>query len=480
MRKGLQNPPGPKQRFITGNLHQLSPLEPWLTFTSWSKTYGPIVYFKTLNSKNIVLNSAKVALDILEARSAFYSDRPTNWMAGEIAGRKRTIFLTSFMDPRFKIMRRLLQTGLNTRASKSYRPIQTQETLILLQNLATTPEDFATHIRRNAVAVILKVAYGYQIASNDDPLVHLLAKTSQLMGSISIPGKYWVEFFPILRFIPDWFPGAGFKRRAKEVGRVTSNIECVPFDWAKTQIANDDHVESFTSKHLLSEDGLPVDEETEQNIKWCSAALFIGGGDTTVSTLRTFFFLMATNPSVQAKAQAEIDLVAPSRLPTLDDYDSLPYIRALIREVMRWGPVAPLGIPHLAMEDDVYDNYYIAKGTKVIANIWAITHDEEIYPEPFTFNPSRHLGDDAQPDLLRFVFGFGRRACPGAHLAEMSIFLNVSNILAVFNITKPVDQHGVEVEPTMEWTTGAATMHLKPFQCRIQPRSKEHLLLVGT
>jgi hypothetical protein len=43
----------------------------------------------------------------------------------------------------------------------------------------------------------------------------------------------------------------------------------------------------------------------------------------------------------------------------------------------------------------------------------AITHDEEIYPDPFAFNPSRHLGDDAQPDPYKFVFGFGKRVCPG-------------------------------------------------------------------
>jgi len=132
LRKGLQNPPGPKPKFITGNLHQVSPLEPWLTFTSWSKTYGtpsssnpsvqstidcagnlllgPIVYFRLFNRKSIILNSGRVALDILDARSAIYSDRPVNWMAGELAGRKRVIFLTSFMDPRFKILRRLLQT----------------------------------------------------------------------------------------------------------------------------------------------------------------------------------------------------------------------------------------------------------------------------------------------------------------------------------------------------------------------------------
>ena len=89
---------------------------------------GPIIYFRLFYKKIIVLNSGKVALDILEGRSAIYSDRPMNWMAGEIAGRKRSVFFMSLMDPDFKISRRLLQTVLNTRASKSYRPIQIQET----------------------------------------------------------------------------------------------------------------------------------------------------------------------------------------------------------------------------------------------------------------------------------------------------------------------------------------------------------------
>lgn len=64
----------------------------------------------------------------------------------------------------------------------------------------------------------------------------------------------------------------------------------------------------------------------------------------TVSILTTFFLLMTLYPEVQRRAQSEIDqLVASDRLPTFDDYDSLPYIIAMIKEVVRWGPVAPLG-----------------------------------------------------------------------------------------------------------------------------------------
>ncbi|KDR84295.1 hypothetical protein GALMADRAFT_205982 [Galerina marginata CBS 339.88] len=455
---GIRLPPGPKPRFLTGNLHQLPKTTPWLTFTSWSKLYGPIVYFRVMNKEAIVLNSGKVALDLLESRSALYSDRPVSYMGGEIAGRKHSVFRASLLDPRFKIFRRLLQNGLNARASKSYRPIQTTETQTLLQGLANSPKEFSAHVRRNAVAVILKVAYGYQVESNDDPLVLHLEEGFKLTGTLNVPGKFWVEFIPILRFVPSWLPGAGFKRLALETGKKLSRIEDVPFEWAKKEIATGNFVESFTSKHLL-EEGKALDQ-------------------SAVDDLRCFILLMALHPEIQKRAQDDIDSISPNRLPALDDFDSLPFIKAIVKETLRWAPVAPMGLPHRVIEADIYENYFIPKGAMVLANIWAITHDEEIYPDPETFDPYRHIGNAPQPDPYKFVFGYGRRICPGAHLAEMSLFLNMASILAVFNISKAVDDNGLEKEPEIEWTSGT-TRHLKAFECQIKPRSKEHLSLLG-
>ncbi|KAF9562477.1 cytochrome P450 [Agrocybe pediades] len=477
--RGLRLPPGPKPKFITGNLYQIPRLHPWLTYRAWAKEYGPIMYYRVFNKETIILSSAKVALDLLESRATIYSNRPTLWMGGELGGRKKSVFITQFSDPRFKLYRRLLQTGLNPRAAKSYEPIQIQETQILLQNLLNAPDDFKIHIRRNAVAIILKVAYGYQVESNDDPLVQLIEETFKLGGIVNVPGKFWVEYFPALRFLPDWFPGAGFKKLARDVGKERSKVDHVPFSWARKEIEKGDYVESFVSKHTVNpEGGETIDEETLDAIERTASALYIGGGDTTVSALTSFVLLMALNPEIQKQAQEDVDKVASGRLPTLDDYDSLPLVKAIIKETLRWAPVAPLGIPHHAMEDDVYQGYFIPKGATITANIWAITHDEEIYPDPFKFDPSRHLGTKAQPDPFKFVFGFGRRICPGAHLAEMSLFLSISNILAVFDISKPLDKDGKEYEPEIEWTSGT-TMHMKSFPCRIKPRSKEHLMLLG-
>ncbi|PPQ95874.1 hypothetical protein CVT26_015566 [Gymnopilus dilepis] len=477
--RGISLPPGPKQKWLIGNLHQLAAAktEPWLTFASWGKIYGPLVYLRVLNKETIIINSGKAAIELLESRSGVTSDRPTQWMGGELAGRKYSVFLTSSTDPRFRFFRRLLHNGLNPRASKDYRPIQLQENRVLLQNLAQSPQNLALHIRRNAVATILKVAYGYEVKSNDDPLVHLLEHGFKLAAGISVPGKYWVEFFPILRYIPSWFPGAGFKRQARLVGREMSGIETTPFKWAKKQIESGDFIESFTSKHIL-EGGKELDQSALDDIKWCAAALYVGGGDTTVSAMLTFFLIMSLHPEIQRRAQRDVDAVASDRLPTYEDFENLPYIRALIKEVLRWGTVAPLGIPHKAMEPDIYENYFIPKDANITANIWAITHDDEIYPDPDVFDPERHLGnpEERQPDPFKFIFGFGRRVCPGAHLAEMALFLNISSILAAFDISKAVDERGVPIEPNIEWSTGA-TRHLKPFPCQITLRSKDRLAL---
>ena len=87
----------------------------------------------------------------------------------------------------------------------------------------------------------------------------------------------------------------------------------------------------------------------------------------TYSTIQTFFCNLATNPDIQKKAQEELDVVVgPDRLPTFDDYDSLPFIQAIFLECLRWLPVVPLGIPHRSTEDDCYNGYFIPAGTCVI------------------------------------------------------------------------------------------------------------------
>ena len=161
---------------------------------------------------------------------------------------------------------------------------------------------------------------------------------------------------------------------------------------------------------------------------------------------------MVTYPEAQKRAQAELDaVVGRTRTPTFADFQHLPYIRAMVKEVLRWCPVVPLGIPHLSTEDDWYDGMFIPKGTIVIANTWELNHDLEIYGgDVAKFNPARFL--DASGDVGpcspetkeegHFTYGFGRRVCVGKHVANNSLFIDIAVTLWACNIEPGKDERG--------------------------------------
>jgi hypothetical protein len=94
-------------------------------------------------------------------------------------------------------------------------------------------------INSNAGSAILKIAYGWTVTSNEDPLVSRMKKAFRISEEMVQPGKWLVEIFPLLRFVPAWMPGAGFKRKAIKARQHLAGMEGVPFKWAKEQIVRD-------------------------------------------------------------------------------------------------------------------------------------------------------------------------------------------------------------------------------------------------
>ncbi len=123
-------------------------------------------------------------------------------------------------------------------------------------------------------------------------------------------------------------------------------------------------------------------------------------------------------------------MVGPHRLPTFTDRDALPYVGAVVKELLRWHSSVPLGVARCSVADDEYAGYFIPADTTILVNSWyvqfasvstgssdaalrAITHDPERYPEPDRFIPERFLKDGKLDtdvtDPTGVVFGFGRR-----------------------------------------------------------------------
>jgi cytochrome P450 len=180
---------------------------------------------------------------------------------------------------------------------------------------------------------------------------------------------------------------------------------------------------------------------------------------------------MLLNPAAQRRAQEEIDkVVGHDRLATLADRHLLPYVEACIKEALRWAPVAPEALPHLSRVDDEHNGHFIPKGTIMLPNVWwanfsntrydskpqtshltrGMAHDPATYPDPFSFRPERFLGPNPEPDPA-FVFGFGKRFCPGRALAQTSIYMFVVHLLALFDVKAARRPDGQELEVKPEY-----------------------------
>jgi cytochrome P450 len=161
---------------------------------------------------------------------------------------------------------------------------------------------------------------------------------------------------------------------------------------------------------------------------------------------------MLAYPETQVRAHAELDaVIGRTRLPTFADYPHLPYIRAMVKELLRWKPVAPIITPHRATEDDWYEGMFIPKGAICLANAWHMNRDPEIFGKNTEdFDPARYL--DASGGLApgisdlkkdgHFTYGFGSRACVGRHMADNSLFINIAILLWAMKIERKKDASG--------------------------------------
>ncbi|KAK1224441.1 hypothetical protein PQX77_012663 [Marasmius sp. AFHP31] len=400
-----------------------------------------------------------------------FSDMPM--LCGLVGGD----WLIAFMrySDSWRLHRKTFHQSFQSSDLPRYYDIQRDAATDLVGKLTATPEAFYDHINYFAGSIVLKIIYGYKLKTENDPYLEIMYRAVEGIVPAMNHGTFWVDYLPILKHVPAWFPGASFKRNARVWLANNKELKDKPWEWVKQGEAAGIADSSFctqTAERL----GITLGEgsEMEEMLKNCAFSAYAAGAETTVSALLTFILVMTLHPEVQVRAQKEIEsVVGPGGLPDINDRSSLPYINAVIAEVLRWHPVLPLSLPHRAVKDDVYAGYYIPAGSTVIGNVWAITRDETLYgPRVEDFNPDRFMKTDGNnpPHPEQFVFGFGRRVCPGQTFAMNSLYLAVSNVLASYTIAKPLDENGKEFDPKIDYTPNPTSIP-EPFKCRFVPRT---------
>ncbi|KDR69246.1 hypothetical protein GALMADRAFT_160541 [Galerina marginata CBS 339.88] len=474
-RSALPYPPGPKKLPVLGNALDIPTGFEWLTYARWAKEYkSDIIHLTAAGNNIVVLDSYKAAVELLEKRSSTYSSRPHFTMASELMGLTCFMFMMPYGE-KWRESRRAFtkyfQGGDLTRFHASHMQFVSK----MLPRLLDRPEDFFEITQHTVGEMALSLTYGISTDATNDPFIYLVERAIASILEATAPGAFLVDIFPILKYVPEFIPGAGFQKKARMWRKLQEKMREVPYQETVRTMTSGIFKPSFTSTSLQNLNESADLSHQKEVIRDTAAIVFIAGAETTHSTIHTFFAAMLCFPEVQKKAQEELDRVLSGRSPEFSDETDLPYVSALVKEVLRWKPVTPIAVPHCTTADDIYEGYYIPKGSIIIANVWSMLYNEEEYPNPSAFEPDRFMKDGQLNPTVRdpslMAFGFGRRICPGNQIAASFLWLTVASILATFEISKALDADGNPIEPLIKYKSGLAC-HPLPFKCTLKPRSE--------
>lgn len=213
--------------------------------------------------------------------------------------------------------------------------------------------------------------------------------------------------------------------------------------------AHKDSPRDFTDLMLLQQKELGLTDTDVEVIMWDVMA---GGIDTTATTLEWLFYILGNNPETQQKMHEELDkVVGSSRLPNWDDRHNLPYVNAVICELMRWKHFAPFGLPHMTLEDTECGGYSIPRGTQILINFHSSMMDPDAWKKPEEWRPERFLEEESHlagkfldgdvnkdRDAYKFIpFGEGKRKCVGWGVGRAVMWLKVATHMHCFKISSP-------------------------------------------
>uniref|UniRef100_A0A674EAL0 Steroid 21-hydroxylase n=1 Tax=Salmo trutta TaxID=8032 RepID=A0A674EAL0_SALTR len=412
--------PGPLSLPLLGNMLELAHDHLPSHLTSLARRYGNIYRLKCGNTTMVVLNSGDIIREALVKKWSDFAGRPHSYTGDVVSGGGRSISLGDYSEE-WRAHRRLAHNALQRCTQQSLHGVIQKQALQLRQVLLDyngRAADLSGDFTVAASNVITTLAFGKEYEKSSAELQRLHGCLNEI---VSLWGSPWIsalDSFPLLRKLPN----PPFSRLLKEVARRDEII--------RTHL--DEYRMQAPSK--TSEDAIAI-----------TGALLNGLGkpqDTTQGV-------------VQYRVYDELCSVLDGRYPQYSDRHRLPVLCAVISEVLRLRPVAPLAVPHRAIRDSSIAGYFIPKNTVIIPNLFGAHHDPAVWTDPYAFKPERFLEGGGASTRALLPFGGGARLCLGEAVAKMELFLFTAYLLSDFQFVP------AESRASLPDLTGVASVVLK-------------------
>ncbi|KAI9264099.1 cytochrome P450 [Phascolomyces articulosus] len=428
--------------------------QPVTQLNQWHEELGPIYSIRMGVKQWVFVNDPYLAHEIFNVNGRFTADRPHTTffmdhyaLGGKgIAGANPSLLWKRTRAAAFQI--------LSPKNRPMFEKLHVPEADMLIENLLEATEkegsvNVTPLLQFTTVNVIIATCFGKRAESRDD---QIFKDITELVHEASFRASAPEE---LSSYLPIWtILDILFQKKKKMRGFIERRNHAIQ---RLVDEALENNVDCF-AKSLFEQEGLGHDPE---NILVTLSDSALAGSETSATMLSWSMVILCRYPEIQKILRDEVDqfIRTHGRLPTFDDRDSLPYSNSVQKECMRFMPITHLGLPHETNQEIVCHGYRIPKGTTVFCNMQSMHRNATFYTEPSTFIPDRFLNDskpmyasaNSRPEGRdQFNFGWGRRTCPGAFLAELEIF-NVYVRLFSKCIIEPVkNETGVPIYPDLD------------------------------
>ncbi|KAI0016108.1 cytochrome P450 [Xylariomycetidae sp. FL0641] len=470
--------PGPTLLPYIGRIHDLPITFMWLKFHEWGQKFsGSRGFYSTemLGSRFLIVTEEAIAEELLVKRARHNSDRP---MVRSLFDSKSSHGSMEYLplmgkNQYWARQRRLTHAYLTEASNATYHGAMYHEAKRWMARLIENPDDFQFSLEDMASKVMCQLTW------DDTSLSEYCTKSAWgLLTQMSPAGPITNVLTPLwhLPLFANPWKTAERKRHDEQQA------------WWMDRLTNTRlNMEKGQQRPCITRQYLERGHKRSNISGDYEASCVIGmmalvGIFTVAGPLSYFLVSMIHHPKWQAAVQAEIDSACAGRMPTLEDAPNLPILRACIKETMRWKPNVPTGVAHEMEEDDVFQGYFLPKGTRILPLDWAFLRNPAKYPDPENFRPERWLEPGwptYQEPLTQYPtikgmtsFGWGQRQCLGQTLTQDELIVACGALCWCFNLKhKKNPKTGVHLPVPLNKSNSLLIIKPDPFEMAFEPRS---------
>lgn len=451
-------PPGPPGLPIIGNFHQFLNITTTPQEYLWklSKKYGPVMSMRFGSVPVLVISSANAAEQALKAQDHAFSGRPTSIAAHRFSYNGLDFAFRSY-GQYWKEMKKIAVLHLfSTKRVQSFRHVREDEVSILIREIHEeaankSSESSSVNMSETVMSftrsLICRICFGKRVQEKEtEKKKGRIFKELFLESQAMFAGIFFSDYFPRFGWPVDKLRGMSGKleKNVREFDHfyqeiIDEHLKQQEEDTPDSAAEGNNDVLDILLK-LRAEKSTPFDLSFD-HIKALLMNIIVPGTDSSAATIIWTMTALMQNPTVMVKLREEIrKLVGNKGKVNEDDIQKLPYLKAVLMEVLRLYPPVPLLVPRATLEKCNIDSYEIQPKTMVYFNAWAISRDPEYWENPNEFMPQRFLREDysisCSYEVQNFAFlpfGGGRRTCPGLNLGMAMVELAIANLIFAFD-----------------------------------------------